>query len=380
LADRHAWIEAGAHPVAPGVHRIPLPLPSDGLRAVNVYAIEADNGLVLIDSGWALANARDQLERSLAAIGAGLPDVRRFLVTHLHRDHYTQAIEVRRLFGTPVALGAEEKHSIDRLLSSAFRPLGAQLAMLRSAGATAAADQLEGLTVIEVTGSGERAAEIRGEEFGAPGHPDLLPGGTFAAALGYEAPDEWIASGQEFDLGTRTLTAINTPGHTRGHLVFADAAAGLLFAGDHVLPHITPSIGFEESPSPMPLRDYLQSLSIVRALPDMRLLPAHGPVSPSTHVRVDELAEHHARRLQAMADVLAGGELTGYQVARAIPWTSRQRKLADFDLMNQMLAIGETMYHLDLLVAQSAAVSRTTEDGTRRYRLPLPPPDEESTA
>ncbi len=100
--DRHAWIEEGAYPVAPGVHRIPLPLPSDGLRAVNVYAIEAANGLVLIDSGWALANARDQLERSLAAIGAGLPDVRQFLVTHMHRDHYTQAVEIRRLFGTPV--------------------------------------------------------------------------------------------------------------------------------------------------------------------------------------------------------------------------------------------------------------------------------------
>ena len=37
--------------------------------------------------------------------------------------------------------------------------------------------------------------------------------------------------------------------------------------------------------------------------------------------------------------------------------------------MNQMLAIGETMYHLDLLVAQSIAVSRTGPDGVRRYRL-----------
>ena len=36
------WTEAGAFPVAPGVHRIPLPLPMDGLRAVNVYVIEDD--------------------------------------------------------------------------------------------------------------------------------------------------------------------------------------------------------------------------------------------------------------------------------------------------------------------------------------------------
>jgi glyoxylase-like metal-dependent hydrolase (beta-lactamase superfamily II) len=373
LSDRHAWIEEGAHPVAPGVHRIPLPLPSDALRAVNVYAVEGAGGLTLIDSGWALANARDQLERSLALLGAGLRDVRKFLVTHLHRDHYTQAIEIRRLFGTPVALGAEEKHSIDRLISADFRPLGAQLTMLQAAGAAEVAARLSELTLPDVASPGDQPIDVPGDQFGAPGHPQLRPGSTFAVALGYEAPDEWIAAGQEFDLGTRTLTAIHTPGHTRGHVVFADTAAGLLFAGDHVLPHITPSIGFEESPSDLPLRDYLQSLSIVRQLPDMRLLPAHGPVSPSTHARTEELTEHHANRLAAMAGVLSGGEHTGYDVACAVPWTSRQRRLADLDLMNQMLAIGETVYHLDLLVARSVVVVDTAPDGIRRYRLAAEP-------
>ncbi len=373
-ADRHAWLEEGAHLVVPGVHRIPLPLPSDGLRAVNVYAIEAADGLVLIDSGWALANALDQLVRSLAAIGAGLPDVRKFLVTHLHRDHFTQAVEIRRLFGTPVALGAAEQDSIDRLLSAEFRPLGAQLTLLTANGAGELARQLAELTVIDVTGGGDRTdqvrgIEVKGAENGSPGHPALRPAATFAAAIGYEAPDEWIAAGQEFDLGTRTLTAVPTPGHTRGHLVFTDVAAGLMFAGDHVLPHITPSIGFEESPSALPLGDYLQSLSLVRQLPDLRLLPAHGPVSPSTHARVDELTDHHAHRLQAMADILAGGEASGYDVAAAIGWTSRQRKLTDLDWMNQMLAVCETVYHLDLLVARSTAVCATSDDGVRRYRL-----------
>ena len=370
LADRHAWTEEGAHLVAPGVHRIPLPLPSDGLRAVNVYAIEAGNGLVLIDSGWALANALDQLKRSLAAIGAGLPDVRRFLVTHMHRDHYTQAVDVRRLFGTPIALGEGEKPSIDGLLSGDFRPLRAQLAILRAAGAAPVADRLT-----------ERTSGIRGQEPEAdpvsdpmsPAGPALRPAATVGAALGYEAPDEWICGQQVFDVGSRMLTAVQTPGHTRGHVVFVDAEAGLLFAGDHVLPHITPSIGFQEAPSAEPLREYLQSLSVVRRLPDMRLLPAHGPVSPSTHARIDELTEHHALRLQIMADVLSGGECTGYQVALSVAWTSRQRKLSDLDLMNQMLAVCETVYHLDLLVAQGSAVSQAGEDGVRRYQLPATP-------
>jgi glyoxylase-like metal-dependent hydrolase (beta-lactamase superfamily II) len=351
LDQRHEWIAEGAHPVAPGVYRIPLPLPTDGLRAVNVYALEADNGLVLIDSGWALANARDQLERSLAAIGAGLRDVRRFLVTHLHRDHYTQAIEVRRLLGTPVALGADEKHSIDRLLGPDFRPLTAQLAVLMSAGAQEVASRLAEIT----------------------GNPPVPPSTTPGAAFGYEAPDEWISPGQQFDLGTRTLEAVPTPGHTRGHVVFVDSEAGLLFAGDHVLPHITPSIAFEEAPPELPLGEYLQSLNVVRRLPDMRLLPAHGPVSPSTHARIDELADHHEGRLRAMAEVLAGGERTGFQVAAEVPWTSRRRALAELDLMNQMLAVCETVYHLDLLVARSVAVGLTWADGVRRYRLAEPP-------
>jgi glyoxylase-like metal-dependent hydrolase (beta-lactamase superfamily II) len=377
LTDRHAWIEEGAHVVASGVHRIPLPLPSDGLRAVNVYAIEADTGLVLIDSGWALANARDQLERSLAAIGAGLPDVRQFLVTHMHRDHYTQAVEIRRLFGTPVALGEGEKPSIDGLLSGEFSPFRAQLAILRSAGASQVADQLAAMMSIEPPGPDQKAADAVAL---AHGHPPLRPGATIGAALGYEQPDQWIAAEEVFDLGTRTLTAVPTPGHTRGHVVFADSKAGLLFAGDHVLPHITPSIGFQEAPSAEPLRDYLQSLNVVRRLPDMRLLPAHGPVSPSTHSRIDELIDHHADRLRIMADVVATGLCTGYDVALAIGWTRRQRKLADLDLMNQMLAICETVYHLDLLVAQETAVSQIGDDGVRRYRLAEQAGSEQATA
>jgi glyoxylase-like metal-dependent hydrolase (beta-lactamase superfamily II) len=373
LTDRLAWIEDGAHPVAPGVHRIPLPLPMDGLRAVNVYAIEAAGGLVLIDSGWALANSRDQLERSLAAIGAGLPDVRQFLVTHMHRDHYTQAIEIRRLFGTPVRVGEGEKPSIDGLLSGEFQPFRAQLAIVRAAGASAIADRLAQLSPMNRADREQREQEPADSDLMPPGHPPLLPGATIGAALGYEQPDDWIAAGQEFDLGTRTLTAISTPGHTRGHVVFTDAAAGLLFAGDHVLPHITPSIGFQEAPSAEPLREYLQSLGVVRRLPDMQLLPAHGPVSPSAHRRIDELTEHHAERLSLMADALTGGPCTGYEVALTIGWTRRQLKLPELDLVSQMLAVCETVYHLDLLVAQDVAVSDIGDDDVRRFRLASPP-------
>jgi glyoxylase-like metal-dependent hydrolase (beta-lactamase superfamily II) len=59
--DAPDWTEPGLFTVAPGVHRIPLPLPNDGLRAVNVYAIESGDDLVLIDAGWALEGVADLL-------------------------------------------------------------------------------------------------------------------------------------------------------------------------------------------------------------------------------------------------------------------------------------------------------------------------------
>jgi glyoxylase-like metal-dependent hydrolase (beta-lactamase superfamily II) len=209
--DKYQWLEEGAHEVAAGVYRIPLPLPFDGLRAVNAYAIEAADGLVMIDSGWLLEATHDQLERSLAKIGAGFGDISRFLVTHIHRDHYTQAIGLRRIYGMKVALGAEEKHSLDLLLGTAPHAASPQAARLLRAGA----DQL----MKHMAEAGMRPPPRE---------------------AGYEEPDEWIASGQVYDLGGRRLEAIATPGHTRGHVVFADAEAGLLFSGDHVLPHITP--------------------------------------------------------------------------------------------------------------------------------------------
>jgi glyoxylase-like metal-dependent hydrolase (beta-lactamase superfamily II) len=339
--QRLQWLEEGPHQVVPGVHRIPLPLPMDGLRAVNAYAIEASDGLVMIDSGWLLDETKATLERSLARLGAGIGDIRRFLITHIHRDHYTQAIGLRRMFGMKVALGFEERHSLDALLGRDARAMSARGMRLLAAGAQPLVEKM--------VQAGMRPPN--------------------AAEHGYEQPDEWITSGQDFDLGARTLTAIGTPGHTRGHVVFADHSAGLLFAGDHVLPHITPSISLEAAPGDLPLHDFIESLRMVRQMPDLTLLPAHGPVSPSVHARVDELLDHHDARLRIMSAVLADGPVTAYQVALAVKWTSRERELADLDLFNQTLAVGETEAHLDLLVARGLAGVTTAEDGIRRYHL-----------
>jgi glyoxylase-like metal-dependent hydrolase (beta-lactamase superfamily II) len=129
-----------------------------------------------------------------------------------------------------------------------------------------------------------------------------------------------------------------------------------------VLPTITPSIGFEPVPVAQPLGDFMGSLTKVRGLPDLTLLPAHGPVAPSTHARVDQLLEHHEERLRLSLEALEAGAFTAYDVAGALPWTRHERRLADLDSFNAALASLETKAHLELLVARGLA-TRSDQDG-----------------
>lgn len=335
------WTEPGVYVVAPGVYRIPLPLPNDALRAVNVYALTDGSDLVLIDSGWALEQARDLLSAALKGIGAGLADISQFLVTHVHRDHYTQAVVLRREFGSKIALGVHEQDSLRLSADPGTTPMGPQLRLLRQAGADAVVDALQRM-------------------FGG------LRGNTDATI--WETPDEWLTPGRRSVLPGRDLDVVHTPGHTAGHVVFDDGAAGLMFTGDHVLPHITPSIGFQPGTTALPLGDFLDSLHLVRGMPDRRMLPAHGPVSDSVHQRVDELLAHHEERLARIADTVVGGATTAYESALRLTWTRRGRELGELDPFNQMLAVNETGSHLDLLVYQGK-LTATEDDGVRRYRV-----------
>jgi glyoxylase-like metal-dependent hydrolase (beta-lactamase superfamily II) len=334
-----AWTEPGAFEVAPGVYRIPLPMPNDGLAAVNVFAIDDGKGLTLIDGGWAVEAARKALELGLQQLGATTRSITRILVTHSHRDHYTLAVQLRRELGIPIALGIGEKPNLETIIAgmSNFTP---QLPLLREAGAFELADFME---------KRDRPMNV---------------------ADGWELPDQWLEAG-EAEVGQRRLTILATPGHTRGHVVFADQENQLLFAGDHVLPHITPSLGLEAALTSSPLREFLSSLAAVRALPDLKLLGAHGPSGASSHQRVDELVLHHDQRLAEMLAVVAAATpeigVTSMAVAGSVGWTRRKRALADLDPFNKMLAILETTAHLRVLTETGAIVRRRDPAGVALY-------------
>jgi glyoxylase-like metal-dependent hydrolase (beta-lactamase superfamily II) len=341
-ATDHGWEVPGADEVAPGVFRIPLPLPGDSLRAVNVYALRGDGAITLVDAGWSRPAAWEALGAGLRELGAELGDVRSVLVTHMHRDHYGQASALRKASGAGVVLGSGERMSLEYILDDSRDDRRAPwVARLRRSGA----DEL----VAELALSEEASRSLRESE-----------------GL-WEMPDHWAHDGDRLRTADRDLVVIDTPGHTRGHVTFMDPANRLLFAGDHVLPHITPSIGFEPPIADgLPLADFLLSLTKVRDLAVDIVLPAHGAPFRGLADRVDRLLEHHAARLRASRAALAGGARTAFEVARELPWTRRERSYEELDLFNRQLAVAETAAHLDLLGSQGT-VRVTTVEGVRRY-------------
>ncbi len=90
-------------------------------------------------------------------------------------------------------------------------------------------------------------------------------------------PDGLIEDGQELSFGGLKCTAIHTPGHSPGHVMFHFAEQALLIGGDLI---IGGAIGRTDLPDSDPAA---MGRSIQRAMelpPETRLMPGHG--DPST--------------------------------------------------------------------------------------------------
>jgi glyoxylase-like metal-dependent hydrolase (beta-lactamase superfamily II) len=277
------------------------------------------------------------LVAALRQLGYEPRDVRRILVTHAHWDHYTQAVKWQQHYGATLILGREERHTIE-----AFDRIHGvypnQVVLLRRAGAAALADSLERLEL-------------------EPYERDMPVGD----------PDVWLRGGEEIDCGGVTIVAHATPGHTRGHMVFEDLAEGLLFTGDHVLPRITPSVGFERAPDQLPLRSYLDSLRFCMTRSEAQMLPAHGAVTDEVGSRVAELLTHHEQRLEDILKLVAAGAATAHDVAGQMRWTRRECTLDELGTVHSMAAVLEVAAHLELLEMHGSVASES-RGIAREYR------------
>ncbi|MGH8970358.1 MAG: MBL fold metallo-hydrolase [Actinomycetes bacterium] len=129
--------------------------------------------------------------------------------------------------------------------------------------------------------------------------------------------DESPLTGAEtFDgVGGLTVRVLATPGHTSDSVSFAVAAdEPALLTGDTILGRGTTVVAHPDGA----LAPYLDSLSRLRDLGPMTLLPGHGPVREDAAALADEYLAHRRERLDQVRAAVAGGARTPADVVRVV--------------------------------------------------------------
>ena len=147
---------------------------------------------------------------------------------------------------------------------------------------------------------------------------------------------------------------MHTPGHTPGHLCFAEERTDLFFSGDHVLPRITPNISSGPGGLADPLGDYLSSLEAVRARTAAEVLPAHEWRFRGLADRVDSLTAPHEHRLTELLTAIAQHPgSTPWQLAAHLTWS---RPWDQYERRMRIFAVTETDAHLRLLASRGLVI------------------------
>jgi glyoxylase-like metal-dependent hydrolase (beta-lactamase superfamily II) len=168
-------------------------------------------------------------------------------------------------------------------------------------------------------------------------------------------PDRLIEDGELVDLPGWAVRAVWTPGHTPGHLCFHEERTGVLLAGDHVLPRISPNVSHHPRQLADPLRAFLDSLAKVGELAVDEVLPAHEYRFRGLPDRVADLRTHHEQRLGELLSLVRGRPgCTTVQLAERLSWRRQWSDIVDF---HRRAAIGETLSHLLLLASRGLATS-----------------------
>jgi glyoxylase-like metal-dependent hydrolase (beta-lactamase superfamily II) len=173
---------------------------------------------------------------------------------------------------------------------------------------------------------------------------DLTPPKNFTPSHRARGADVLIEDGGRPLGNDAPLRALWTPGHTPGHLCFADERYDVLLTGDHILPRISPNI----SPAPGGTEDmlgiYLGSLAAMEDLDPDEVLPAHEYRFAGLPARVRQLQEHHRARLDEVVAVVAAADgCSTLAVAERLTWS---RPWEQSQGLVRRSAIGETYAHL----------------------------------
>ena len=260
-------------------------------------------GVTLVDPGLPDPESYDTLVRRLASVSIPIERVHTVFITHSHPDHYGAAQRIRSLSGAEIVTHENFKTYWDPHEEDDFiREVAVVTDYEVQAGA------IEG-ALMKLTGRERHSPWDRPVPWGGP-----PPDNAWKERLRWRIlpllldkvwqppkPSKRVVDGAVLMLGDREWVSVHTPGHTADHLCLLDPTEGIFVSGDHLLPTITPHIGGFIGGDP--LANYLTNLDKVADLEGItRVLPAHGHPFDDLPARCNAIKDHHASRLQMLAD------------------------------------------------------------------------------
>jgi len=131
---------------------------------------------------------------------------------------------------------------------------------------------------------------------------------------------KFIEDGETFDLQDENgeefkFTALHTPGHARGLLVFYDEELGFLLSGDNV-------VGFGSvviAPPEGNMKFYLQSLERMKNLPNLRFLcGSHGAAVFDAKSKIESYIAHRMEREKQILEAIKSGAKTAREIVEKV--------------------------------------------------------------
>lgn len=304
---------------------------------VNAYLILAEP-VTLVDTGINTSDGKAALLAGMEDAGVELDAVEQVLITHAHPDHFGLVHLFQEIGRAEIFFPAKEIPrirdrqiliDIGRLLMEAGMPL----------------ELLEQMN--EQRKSGPRV------KIDHHAVTPLKDGDTFSFAS---------AS------GTFELTALHMPGHTGGHMVFFEPPSRTLFAGDQLLPDVSPNPLIEPSldipgERRRSLKEYLESLERMAAMNIALAYPGHGAPINDPPALITSTIEHHLKRKVEVANRLSEEGRTPYELSQEL-----YPNVTGYDIF---LAVSEVVAHLDLVVEDGDAHIEERTGAT--YYLAGPP-------
>ncbi|MBN1689779.1 MAG: MBL fold metallo-hydrolase [Dehalococcoidia bacterium] len=320
--------------ILPGLYCIKVPLPKNPLKYTNSYLIKGEDRFLLIDTGMNLKECVLALEAGLQKLNVDLNKTD-FFVTHIHHDHMglvsTMATRTSRVFFNPIETAI--------LTNVSFKQRWAAM-----------------MEFYMANGFPEEAGKLW-----IANPPLSLFGSKLEAVL------VTLSGGGKLEIGDYKFVCIHVPGHSPCHTCLYDKDKKLLFSGDHILFDITPNITCWPELSNA-LYDYLKSLKKIDKLSVNLVLPGHRSWQRNLQKRVQELFEHHNKRLDEALAAVADGDKTAYEVAPHIRWDLSYKTWEQFPIAQKYFAVGETIAHLEYLVGENKLKTKRT-GGKIRYVL-----------